>query len=294
VGAHKDEPFFLLYTPYAPHFDATFFSVTPAPRHMGVHADLPPWRPASYREPDVDDKPRYLQRTQEAYWDELEASGEQDRLRIQQLESLLAVDEAVDALLDALEEAGLADDTLVVFTSDNGYMWGEHRLTGKNVAYEESIRVPLLIHHPLLVSAPRKETRLVTNLDLAPTILELADVEPTFPLDGRSLVDLLKGKEPVPPWRDAIVGDHWRIPQEGNAKPLFPHTRNFFLRSAKWKYIESRPFAVELYDLATDPLELENLAKDRAYLEQAISLRKRLNAAWSETEPDVEPTEPAD
>src|SRR4029077_19909250 len=104
----------------------------------------------------------------------------------QYCETLLAVDESVGRVLELLRERGLLDSTLVLYLGDNGYAFGEHGLIDKRTAYEESMRIPLLLHCPELVRGGTKVTRMVANIDVAPTLLEAAGLEPPRGLDGRS------------------------------------------------------------------------------------------------------------
>lgn len=262
IEEEAQTPFFLDFAPYAPHFDSTFFSTTPAPRHQGTFDGLPPFRPPSYREADVSDKPPHVQASSDSLWDTIESTGQNDDLRLDMLESLLAIDEAVEAILNSLETHGLTDHTMVVYTADNGYLWGEHQLTGKNHAYEESIRVPLIIHYPMLVSAPRRESSLVLNIDLAPTFLELAGAEPETELPGRSLAGLLKSAEAATTWRRDFFGEHYLL-HTGIFSTLFPLSHHNYVRGPIWKYVEHQdPVFLELYHLPTDPYELENKAQD--------------------------------
>jgi arylsulfatase A-like enzyme len=279
IESHRDQPFFVHYAPFAPHFGASpdsFFSTTPAPRHDGAFDGLAPHRPPSYREADRSDKPPHWRDTPDSYWDLIEATGEHDQFRLDQLESLLAVDEAVAMLLDSLEEQGLTDHTLVVFTSDNGYMWGEHQLTGKGYPYEESIRVPLVVAYPMLVDEPRREDSLVINLDLAPTFLDLAGVPPHADLPGASLAPLLASPQAAEGWRRDFMGEHWDL-SAGKFSNLFPLSRHEYVRSREWKYAEHRdPRFFELYHLPSDPYELDNKAYDVAYLDVAFAHFLRL------------------
>jgi arylsulfatase A-like enzyme len=258
-----DRPFFLWFGPYAPHEPAT-----PAPRHAGTFADLPPWRPPNYDEPDVSDKPLWLRRLAPLT---PELRDVTDAFRILQLESLLAVDEAVQALMEALRATGQDRNTLVLFTTDNGYVWGEHRWLGKQCPYDECMRVPFVVRYPLLVPSPRTEARFGLNVDVAPTFAELAGVEPPLATDGRSLVRLLADVEPV--WREHVLGEHW-----GLFLPTFAS-----VRSAAWKYVEYVTLEAELYDLAADPYELQNVIADPANamvrFEMAVRLRQ-LHPAW--------------
>jgi N-acetylglucosamine-6-sulfatase len=124
----------------------------------------------------------------------------------QRLESLLAVDEAIGRILGALEDTGQADNTLVVFTSDNGFFHGEHRVTsGKNLFYEPSVRVPLILRGPG-IPAGATRTQLVANIDLAPTFVQAAKAKPRRVLDGRSLFQLARGPK-VARGRSILLGE---------------------------------------------------------------------------------------
>jgi hypothetical protein len=184
----------------------------------------------------------------------------------QRLESLLAVDDAVESILGALRAAGELDDTLILFTSDNGFFHGEHRVpTGKLLPYEPSIRLPLYMRGPgVPEGAVRRQ--LVTNADLAPTILDAADARPGRPQDGRSLFDLLE--DPGAQWgRELLI--------EGGTNYGLTFTG---LRNYRWKYIEYTTGEVELYDLETDPDELVSLHADPALAELRAQMATRLAA----------------
>ena len=135
---------------------------------------------AAFDEKDISRKAIKAPRVKKLTLDELAG-----RYRAE-LQSLQAVDELVEAVVEALKSAGKFDDTVLVYTSDNGFLFGEHRLIGKTAAYEESIKVPLAISGPGIA---RNETRsqLVNTLDLVASIADLADAEPSHELDGRSL-----------------------------------------------------------------------------------------------------------
>jgi N-acetylglucosamine-6-sulfatase len=245
-------PFFLLLAPYAPHAPAT-----PAPRHSGAFADEPPWRPRSYGEPDVSDKPAYVRaRPEPEPWPQ----DWRDDFRRNQLRSLLAVDEAVDDVLAALARGGRLADTIVVFTSDNGLGWGEHRWFWKQAPYEESIRVPLVFRYDRLGLGQR----------VAPTLAELAGV-PTPPMEGRSLVPLLTGAETI--WRKELLLEHLR----GRPSPNVPSY--CALRGENQIYVQYGTGEEELYDLGADPYQLENKARDPALRSTIVDYRKRVRAA---------------
>ena len=180
------QPFFLYFTPVTPHVPST-----PAPGDGNKFANLPPWDPPSFNQPDVSAEP----------WgrDVRLMSPHKVRLvqsiRRRMLASLLAVDRSVGAFVHSLQERGMLNDTYIFYTSDNGYLWGEHRQAGKIWPFDESIRDPLVVRPPGGV-APTTDAHLVLNIDLASTIAQLAGTRPGLPQDGRSLVPLLRGRSP--------------------------------------------------------------------------------------------------
>ena len=179
------------------------------------------------------------------------------------------VDRALGRILDALEANGLADDTVVVFTSDNGYFLGERGFAGKWTIHEESIRVPLIVFDPRRSAGRREEMAL--NVDLAPTLLDLAGVAPPSGMEGESLVPLLRG-EPSE-WREDFLVehrfDHEQIPKcEGVRGARYVYVR----------YYEQEPIFEELYDLETDPREANNLAADPSLVGTLARMRARCDA----------------
>ncbi|MBX3025583.1 sulfatase [bacterium] len=190
AALQRGAPFFALYTPYAPHVDAV--EPQPAQRHEDRFADLPPWRPPSWNEPDIGDKPHWVAfQAPDPFGGELT-----DSVRRKAYRSLLAVDEQIDATLDLLADAGVEADTMVILTGDNGVMWGEHRgfLQRKENAYEEAIRVPFIVRYPRLAGeAGFARSEPVLNIDIAPTIAAAAGVVPPLALDGESLLPLIGG-----------------------------------------------------------------------------------------------------
>ena len=176
------------------------------------------------------------------------------------LRTVNGIDWNVGRLLDALEELQLADRTLVVFTSDNGFYLGEHQLGDKRSAYEESIRVPLLVRLPDTVEAGTVSDELVLNIDLAPTILDIAGVpHGRIGIQGSSLRPLLIGENV--PWRDVFLYEYW---QENEFwKPSnAPRTPSILaIRTATHKLV-TYPYHddwTQLYDLESDPHEMRNL-----------------------------------
>ena len=164
-----DTPLFLYFAPHAPHEPAMA-----APGDRRAYTDLGAWRPPNYDEADVSDKPAYIRNQPRM---DAAASARIDEFRRSQYASLLAVDRAVGTIVDALEQTGRLSNTLIVFTSDNGMLWGEHRWATKLVPYEESIHVPFIVRFDPMIGSPREDEHLVVNIDLAPTFAELASVE---------------------------------------------------------------------------------------------------------------------
>jgi arylsulfatase A-like enzyme len=227
-------PFLLYFAPIAPHPPST-----PAPDDLEAPVDA--WDPApSVGEAGLSDKPG----GRIDVYDSATARSTRDRM----LRSLLEVDRAVEQIHDAVSDAGRLDQTYFLFTSDNGFLWGEHRLMGKVWPYEESIRVPLVIRPP--GNNPTRMVRQIArNIDVAPTIADLAGVAPTPSPDGISLVPLL-GDAGVPT-RDRFVVEFL-----GFAPNVPPYSA---LRTERYLYVEYRDGSRELYDLRADPFQLRNM-----------------------------------
>jgi len=176
---------------------------------------------------------------------------------------LSGVDENVGRLRAALEETGLLENTIVVYTSDNGMCLRNHGIIGKRVSYEEAIRVPLILSYPALYPQGSDVEESVLNIDLAPTLLELMGIRPHAGMQGRSLVTLLSGHSNVE-WRDAVLVENYtHRPAVG---PGYVPT-NLAVRTQEWKLIQypGRESWTELYHMASDPWELENLAGRPGY-----------------------------
>jgi N-acetylglucosamine-6-sulfatase len=195
--ASPQDPLFMWIAPLAPH--GTWI---PAPRDVGSLDGIAPWRPPNYDEPDVRDKPAYMQALPRLSTDAMTTI---DTNRQASLETLGAVDDLVGTTVQALRDTGRLDDTIVVYASDNGYLWGEHRRTGKSVPYEESIRVPLVIRWDRLGSAPGVDGHFVQNTDLAPTLVQAAGAS-SRAADGQSLLPLLTGQ--ARSWRRHMLIEH--------------------------------------------------------------------------------------
>jgi len=202
-----------------------------------------------------------------------------ERIR-ERLRVLAAVDDGLGQLLELLASQGRLDDTLIVFTSDEGYFYGEHGLSvERRLAYEESARIPLLIRYPRLITAGRVIDQLVLGLDIAPTLLELAGAAPPADLHGRSLVPLLRGEEVE--WRGDFLIEHF-------SDRVFPRLVGMGYRAVRtrtWQYIQYSELKGmdELYDLESDPYEMANRIDDPRAKPALEDLKKRLARLLSET-----------
>ncbi len=179
-----------------------------------------------------------------------------ERTAVAQLRCLAAIDEGVGQIFKALEETKQLDNTIIVFSSDNGYFWGEHGLGDKRWAYEESIRDPLFIRYPKLIKPNTTFDQLVQNIDLAPTFLELGGVKIPEKTDGRSLIPLLKN--PKTDWRKEVYSEYHK---EGQSRcPTWE-----MVRTDEWKYIHYEDVEEgldELYNLKHDSYEMKNLINE--------------------------------
>jgi arylsulfatase A-like enzyme len=252
-----DAPLFLYFAPHAPHEPAI-----PAPGDGHAFSDLPPWRPPSYDEADVSDKPAYM-RSQLL---DADTRAEIDAFRRRQYRSLLAVDRAVGEIVQALDESGRLANTMIVFTSDNGMVWGEHRWGTKLVPYEESIHVPFVVRYDSAIRSARTDERLVVNVDLAPTFAELGNV-PAPGAEGASFAPLL-GEEDGP-WREDFLLEHMQKGAGGVPTYCGVHAERYM-------YVRYRTGEEELYDLRRDPEQLVNRAADDRYSEVRLDLVQRL------------------
>ena len=265
--APSPRPFFLSVAFLAPHHESdavragTGHLVRPAPRHAGSLADDPLPASPAFGERDLSDKPAFMRDNSPmtAATVRYITARHQDRQ-----ESLLAVDEAVEAIVGALRSRGELDDTYILLTSDNGYMQGEHDVpSGKVLPYEPSTRVPLLVRGPG-VPSDRTSKELVGNVDLAPTLVELAAARPGKPLDGRSLLPFARhpDRRSHRPLLHETAGPGYtpiRDHDAGEAGPVRPVLGYKAVRTVRWLYVEYSGGPRELYDLRRDPNELRSL-----------------------------------
>ena len=269
-------PFFLLVTPTAPHVEQpspvisgcadSMWSETirPAPRHAGslpYAVQLP--APPNFNEPDVRDKPGWFQQLPPLTAQDVACLKRQYRDR---LTSLRAIDDLVGRLFDTLQARAELANTVFIFTSDNGFFLGHHRLTDKVLGYEESIRVPLLIRAPGFV--PQVTTRTALNNDLAPTVMEFAGAAPGFVVDGRSLLPVLRNRWETN-WRKRFLVEYLGTPEPENDPPRVPFSA---VRSTELSrttpphqiYVQwdDRLGSLEFYNLPADPYQLASRHND--------------------------------
>lgn len=270
----------------------------PAKRHEGKYADLPVHCPPSMYITATDssrsfgivhapqtkvnyrDIPQWVRR-QRYSWHGVDymyhGTIPFDKFYRQYLETLLAVDESVERVMNWVKAEGLEENTMIVYMGDNGFSFGEHGLIDKRHAYEESMRVPLLVWAPGMIKPNSVIEQVVMNVDLAPTFLELAGIKKPGQMQGYSFTQLLKGSPGA--WkRDKVFYEYyWE-----SAFPQTPTT--FAVRSDRYKYIYYNGVwdTNELFDLENDPYEMNNLVNDSSFRKIGLELKAEL-FNWLET-----------
>mgnify|MGYP001285226301 CR=1 FL=1 len=273
-----DAPWMLYLSHKAVHYD-----FTPAPRHKGRYAksEVKPF-PSSKDTPLDKLKPMWA-RNQRNSWHGAEypfhnTQGEVNDIYRRYCETLLAVDESTQRVIDFLRDTGQLESTLIIYMGDNGHLWGEQSLIDKRNAYEASIRVPLIVHCPEIVPAGRVVKEMVANLDIAPTVLDAAEVKPPPVYQGRSFLPLARG-ESVADWRTELLYEYFWERWAPSTPTLHA------LITPRWKY--ARAYGVwdvsELYDLENDPHELSNLFAEPEHRARAMAMDKRLFELLAET-----------
>jgi arylsulfatase A-like enzyme len=239
----QHQPLFAVWTPIAPHRP-----FTAEERYVDAAIDVPRWRPPNYNERDVSDKPKWVRRNGRL---DAEARDAIDADRLGQYRTLLSVDDGIAQIVRELRRTGRLSNTLLVFTSDNGLMWGEHRLTRKAVPYDGASHVPLVVRYDPLTKDRRgaSAASLVGNIDIAPTIMDLAGLTPPSPVDGVSLVSVLDGSRQVA--RAKLVIEH----AQGSDAPAYCG-----VRTKRELFVRYTTGEEEYYRLGDDPWTLENLA----------------------------------
>jgi N-acetylglucosamine-6-sulfatase len=294
VEKNKDQPFFLYFAHKAIHpevvqMDDGSSDLTtpkefyPAPRHSGAFEEKsyprsPSWTPDAI----ADESKPVIQQAQRlrnqmladnpALGNSMDIGVSESSIR-RRAEMMLAVDESLGKILEKLETLGIRDQTAILFTSDNGYFFGEHGFSlERRMPYEESIKAPLIIHHPGITQPKRVVDGLAVSIDLAATVLDIAGQQPAPTVQGLSLLPLLKGtQEQI---RPAVLVEYF-----SNENP-FPWTAQLDYRvvvEPDFKYIKWLRFdEAELYNLSSDPYEMHNMLKTKGNATVVERLRSRL------------------
>jgi arylsulfatase A-like enzyme len=249
--APASKPVFVYYAPYAPHSPSV-----PQQRYATRFPHLKPYRPPSFNEANVSDKPpwiRDLPRFDQVHVQQIDAD------RRGQFQTLLTVDNEVAAIVRALRQTHRLAHSVILFASDNGVSWGEHRQSAatKQLAYEEDLRVPLVVRYEPYTDRPRIDRHLVANIDWAPTLADIAGVAHPATA-GRSFAPLIGKGRLATPWRTQFLLEHL----DGNPPSLAPSFCG--IRSTRYMYALYQGGYQELYDLKRDPYELRNVASKAA------------------------------
>jgi arylsulfatase A-like enzyme len=259
-SSSSDSPFMLYLAPIISHQP-----YAPTSEYAGTLDGVDLWRPPSYNvvPPDVinvSPKPHV---------------GSWDNMRQKHLETLQSVDEAVARVYQALDAAGTLDNTIFVFTSDNGLMWGEHaQFSNKNMFFEESLRVPLVVRDGRMPQA-RVASQMALNIDLAPTLAHLAGTTMPVPVDGVDLLPVMLGGNA--PLRSSFIMEHqwaegYDIIDQGYG------TGGVGIRTETWKYVEYQSGKRDLFNLVSDPFEMHNLGAEANYAARRQLLASQLHA----------------
>jgi arylsulfatase A-like enzyme len=260
--------------------DPSASTFVPAPRHAKLFTDEKiPRRPNALID-HLEGKPA-LMRMIGSLPPLSRATGSSDNEILGRERTFMAAEEGVGEILNALTEKKLLDHTIIIFTSDHGYFYGEHGLSvERRLAYEEGIRIPLVMRYPALIKAGMMIDHMVLSIDIAPTLLELVGAKVPNNLHGRSLVPLLKG-EPVK-WRDSFLVEYF-------SDKVFPRMDRMgyqAVRTDRWKLIHYTDLRGmdEVYDLQTDPYEMHNRIDDPAAKPALEQLRVELQRHLQSTQ----------
>jgi arylsulfatase A-like enzyme len=270
----ESEPLFLEVGLNAPHWAGGLSYAIPAPRDKGSCNDRQFELRANFNARDTVSEPNWMKSASPV--------GEASQVFQfgQNCATLRGVDDAVMSIVDELRRSGRANNTYIIFTSDNGFSFGEHRLIGKGHLYEESIRVPLLVRGPGI--STRTIDRLTSNVDILPSVLEWAGVDPPKDfIDGQSFAAAAAKGGPGATGPAEVLLRGCRTSRDGPNQDCGGYREgmglNWGLRTATHKFVEDADGYVQLFDLRSDPLELTNLASDPAQTRVKQQLRARLN-----------------
>ena len=266
----RDKPFFIYLSHKAVH--AMF---EPAKRHLGKYDNVPLEYPKSMADTQENykDKPEWV-KAQRNSWHGVDymyhGSMDFDTFYRRYCETLLGVDDSIGSIMKTLEKLGIDKSTMLMYMGDNGFSFGEHGLIDKRHMYEESMRVPFLAYCPELINPGTKIKGMIQNIDIAPTVLELAGLTAPEAMDGQSFIPLLMKKETK--WRDAVFYEYyweWNFPQTPTVHGI---------RTDRYKYIHYHGIwdRDELYDLQNDPDEMTNLINNPEHQDLIQKLKMRV------------------
>lgn len=271
IRANRARPFAMYIGYKSPHDNRT-----PAPRHAQRYAEALISPPAN-----ADARPPFPAPPGKV-WNPRAADA------LNYFRCLQGVDDNIGRLLDALAADGLSEDTLIVFAGDNGYYLGEHGLGDKRSAYEESLRIPLLVRFPRAVRAGTRVDALALNLDFPATILELAGVPLSWSQSGRSLVPLLRGATSAD-WRKEFLYENYQDPEYADVTFDIVGVRT---ERAKLVEYPGHPEWTQVFDVAADPHEKRNLIAEPAAAALIADLRRRLESLKGATGFAASPPQP--
>ena len=282
INKDRKEPFLLYLSEKALHpnltqrDDGSIIDIgeggfIPAERHKGLYTNSMFKNRPNYGIPPTD-KPALARKMKDLPPLGIETAFSQKNIS-RRTEMILAVDEGLGKIMAALEAKGELDNTVIVFTSDEGFFYGEHGLSEeRRLAYEESIRIPLLIRYPPKIKAGISPSQMVLNIDLAPTLLELAGQQPDNWMQGHSMLPVINGE--AKDWRSSFLVEYF-------TDSVYPRIANMgykAIRTERYKYIKYNELQDmdELYDLKEDPYELKNLVKDPQSGQLLINMKSEL------------------
>jgi len=271
-----EKPFCLLLWFKAPHR-----SWLPAKRFEDLYKDMKMPEPSTFHD-DYEGKPDAVKNTDMRIGD-FDDVPDLDTFLKNYYRTLAGVDENVGRVLNVLDKRGFTDKTVVIYSGDNGFFLGEHHFFDKRLMYEPSIRVPLLVRYPSMVRPGTTNQEMVLNVDVGPTILDLAGAEIPGDMDGKSMKSLMQGK--IIPWRKDFLYEYYEYPAVHSVR------KNRGVRTKRWKYIHyfEEPEEFELYDIKNDPEEMNNLYNNPAFKDVVAQLRERLMELRRELkDPDLE------
>jgi arylsulfatase A-like enzyme len=280
--AGDPRPFCLSVSFKAPHVeDNAKREFPPDPRDEKLFSDVTFPVPETARPKFFEELPEFVQKSEgRKRWKIRFATPEMYQRTVRDYNRLVfGLDREVGRILDALRERGLSDKTLVVFTSDNGFFFGERGMAGKWLMYEPSIRVPLIVCDPSAAAGAhgRSSDEMTLNIDFAPTLLDYAGVAAPPAVQGRSLRPLVRGEKAA--WRDEWFYEHHTVTD------IIPPSEG--VRTQRWKYLRwdgVKPAVEELYDLKTDPQEEHDLAASAEHRATLEDLRGR----WARLRKELE------